>query len=187
MIAPEKYTEIVGLLRGGASNKDVCQQIDVDHRTVAKIRREQGIPRHASGRKSYATAEEAYRARVEPAGGRHLRWTGGQSSAGTPVFMHDGRTLSAYRVAFTIRTGREPQGHVFPACDVPGCVAPECMDDTAARTRDRSALASILGRQQWATHCPAGHAYGESARYRPDGGRYCGACRADRGSKAVAS
>jgi hypothetical protein len=180
VIRPEVYTEIVGILRRGASNKEVCQQISVDHRTVAKIRREQGIPRHASGRTSYATVEEAYRARVEPAGGQHLRWSGGRSSAGTPVFMHAGQTFSAYRVAFTIRTGREPVGHVFPACDVPLCVAPECMDDTAARNRDRAALASLLGRQQYATHCPSGHAYGETARYLPDGDRYCSACRANR-------
>lgn len=185
MISPETYAEVADLLRQGLSNKDVCQRVDVHHVTVAKVRREQGIPRHTSGRKSYATAEDAYRARVEPAGGRHLRWTGGLNSGGTPTFMHAGQTLSAYRVAFQIRTGREPEGHVFPACDVPRCVAPECMDDEAARRRDRGALASIIGRQHYATHCSNKHAYAEHGKYRPDGRRYCGACRAERDQKAV--
>lgn len=186
MISPETYTEVVTLLRQGLSNKAVVQQVDVHHVTVAKIRREQGIPRHPSGRTSYATAEDAYRARTEPAGGRHLRWTGPLNGSGSPCFMHAGRTLSAYRVAFTIHTGREPEGHVFPACDVPLCVAPECMDDTAARTRDRAALAGILGRRQYAKTCASGHPYAEAARFLPDGSRYCGTCRRERDG-AVAS
>lgn len=178
MITPEKYAAVAELLRHGLSNKAVVQQIDIHHVTVGKIRRELGIARHPSGRKSYATAEEAWRARVEPAEGHHLRWTGSHSSDGVPVFMHDGRTLSAYRTAFQLRTGREPVGHVFPACEVvPKCVAPECMDDTAARTRDRSALAAILGLQQYAEVCLNGHRYAETARFLPDGARYCSGCR----------
>lgn len=180
MISPEKYTEVVNLLRQGLSNKDVVQQIDIHHVTVAKIRREQGIPPHHSGRKSYATAEEAFHARTQPQSGRHLRWTGALSGSNTPTVMHAGRTLSAYRIAFQIRTGREPEGKVFPACDVPLCVAPECMDDTAARTRDRAALAAILGRRQYAEECSKGHRYAEAARFLPDGSRYCGACRRER-------
>lgn len=144
-ISPETRAEIERLLREGRPDRAIAHQVGVHHVTVSKIHKALGLPRHPSGRKSYPTLAEAFHAHTEPVNGGHLRWTGNRAAGGTPRVMHAGHTYSAYRIAFLLRTGREPVGKALPGCDFDGCVAPVCMTDQRQRERDRAAYTGIFG------------------------------------------
>lgn len=144
-ISPETRAAIEQLLRDGLPDRAAARRLGVHHATVAKVRAALGLAPHPSGRKSYPTVEDAWRAHVEPVDGGHLRWTGGFGSFGNPQVMHHGRTYSAYRIAFRLRTGRDPVGAARPACGYPRCVEPSHIDDQAARDRDRRTYTAIFG------------------------------------------
>lgn len=176
--------DIAALLRDGLTDRAIARQLGCDRGTVARARERLSIgpaaqPRPAN--RSQLTLEEKWRTLTRPADGGHLEWTGRIAANGTPVFKHHEKDHSAFRVAFTVRTGREPVGYAKPACDRPLCVEPSHVDDTATRNRDRAALAAITGRwHRQETHCRRGHAYAEHGRHLPDGSRYCNACVTDR-------
>jgi hypothetical protein len=139
--------DIVALLRQGLSDRAIGRQLRCDPKGVARTRAALGLPQVKSGPPP-APVEDLFWARVEPVEGGHLRWTGHHNSTGVPSLRVGGRSgglRSAYRIAFTIRTGREPQGTVSSDCDHPGCVAPRHVADAAERARDRKALAALLG------------------------------------------
>lgn len=145
-ISPELRAEIARLLLQGLDNKRVAARSGAHHTTVAKVRAELRLPVHQSGgRKSYPTLAEAFRARTAPAEGGHLRWTGSISVDGVPVFGHEQRLYSAYRIAFTLRTGRQASGQARPGCDFPHCVEPRHVEDQAERQRNRTGYAAIFG------------------------------------------
>ena len=144
-ISPELRAEIERLLHQGLHNKAIAAQTGAHHVTVAKVRQTLGLPVHKSGRKSSPTLAEAFQARTEPADGGHLRWTGQINGDGVPVFVHEQRLRSAYRVAFTLRTGREASGQARPGCDFPHCVEPRHIEDQAERSRNRTDFTAIFG------------------------------------------
>ena len=76
--------------------------------------------------------EDVFHTHLEEADGGHVRWTGPVLDR-TPAVRFDGRLQSAYRVAFRLHHGREPEGLAMPACDVPLCVAGGCLDDRPMR------------------------------------------------------
>ncbi|NUR04355.1 MAG: helix-turn-helix domain-containing protein [Streptomyces sp.] len=144
-ISPELRAEISRLLQQGLDNKAVSARTGAHHTTVAKVRRELNLPVAKSGRKSYPTLAEAFRARTEPVAGGHVRWKGGFNGDQVPMFVHEQRLRSAYRIAFTLRTGRDPSGQARPGCDFPHCVEPRHVEDQAERNRNRDNLAAIFG------------------------------------------
>lgn len=119
------------------------------------------------------TLEAAYTARTIDAGGGHLHWVGSRTGNGTPRFHWQGRTYTAYQVAYWLRTGRWPEGPARPECGDPDCVAPACVDDTLTRQRDRAVYAAITGASP--TGCDRGHDTTQTRR-RPDGRAYCQTC-----------
>jgi hypothetical protein len=64
--------------------------------------------------------------------GGHVRWTGTTSHT-TPSVWFQGATYSAYKVAFRLHHGREPEGTVTSGCDVPHCVAGAHVEDRPMR------------------------------------------------------
>lgn len=132
------------------------------------------------GRRGYAasTIDELFRARTEPLDGGHLRWTGYTSKRGVGSVRHGGRIHTAARVAFRIHHGRDPQGYCTAECGMPGCVAPEHIDDDTTRTRNRAVYAVLIGLESPADECRRGHAAPEHRRYARDGRPYCAACNA---------
>jgi hypothetical protein len=90
-----------------------------------------------------ASLEEAFHAHTEPAHGGHVRWTGSMSHA-TPAVWFRGSTYSAYRVAFRVHHGREPEGQVRPACGVLLCVAGAHVEDRPMRQRTAALYAAIF-------------------------------------------
>lgn len=81
-----------------------------------------------------ASIEAAFRANAEPVDGGHVRWTGSTSHT-TPTMWFGGTTYSAYKVAFRIQHGRDPEGTVTSGCDVPHCVAGAHVEDQPMRRR----------------------------------------------------
>ncbi|MEU4256309.1 hypothetical protein AB0B42_00485 [Streptomyces fradiae] len=136
--------DIAHLLREGLSDREIAARLHTCAKTtVAPTRRALGLPAARSGPKPLSV-EELFHARTEQAGDGHLRWTGWRNNRGVPgVRTHDG-TTTAYRVAFRIRWGREPEGNVRPGCDYPECVAPEHVEDRPMRERYRALLDAVL-------------------------------------------
>lgn len=140
----ELRPDIVALLHQGLSDRAIGRQLHCDPRVVSRTRTVLGLPQVRCYVSPAASVEELFWERVEPVEGGHLRWTGYRGD-GTPQLRHGGRLYTAYRVAFRLRTGRDPVGLVLPACDYPQCVAPRCVADAVERKRDRRAMAAIFG------------------------------------------
>ena len=144
-VRSHERADVIALLRSGETDRAIAGALGLDKGTVAIARAKNGIqPASMRGRLA-ATLAEAYEARVERLEGGHARWTGHRSSKGTPCLIFHRTRYTAYQVAFELRTGRAPQGRCKPACDMPGCVALEHVDDGATLQRDATAYAAIFG------------------------------------------
>jgi hypothetical protein len=91
-----------------------------------------------------ASLEEAFRRHTEPVDGGHVRWTG-PTPKGLPTFWFARRPHTAYRVAFRLEHGRDPDGLVKPGCDRPQCVAGPHLEDRPMRKRTDSLFTAIFG------------------------------------------
>lgn len=112
------------LAKEEVSNRSVARRLGVSDRRVDEVRKRIGLPTYVRGRRSpYRSWEEAFTQQSEPVEGGHRRWTGTRERAGTPVVRHRASIQTAYRVAFRLHYGREPEGYVTQSCGIPGCVA----------------------------------------------------------------
>jgi hypothetical protein len=117
-----------------------------------------------------AELAERWQARTVELEDGHLGWIGSQ------WVKHDGIRYRNARVAFTIRTGREPEGNVKADCGLPGCVAPTHVEDEPGRYRNRLAYRALLGLPAPEGACGRGHDQAEYGRIRSDGKASCAAC-----------
>ncbi len=168
--------EIVALLRQGLPDYVIAQRLHTHKTKVAEHRQRLGLPKTPRGRLAAPSLEAAFQARTEPVTGGHVRWTGHVSRAGMPIVRYDGTNHSAYRVAFRIRTGRDPQGPCSSDCGMSGCVAPGHVEDSVGRQRTRKALAALNGQCARLDRCGRGHDLSVHREYSPKGEPYCGAC-----------
>lgn len=129
--------DVAKLLKQGLSDRAIMRQLRCGGSTVVQTRKALGItrkPREGSGHKTAPSVEDAFRARIEAAGDGHFIWAGYVEN-GLPRFSHGGRGGRRYlapRVAFRVRTGRDPVGKVAPTCGRSDCVAPEHVDEVGA-------------------------------------------------------
>lgn len=174
--------DIAALLREGHSDRAIADQLAACRKTVAAHRHALRIgpaPIPTPPHRSELTLEEKWATFTTPTDDGHLLWTGRRNkTSGTPVFTYREKTHTARKVAFRIRTGRDPEGHAKPECGRDDCVKPDHVDDGTIRTRDRAALAALTGRAPRLNTCGRGHEYATHRRYLPDGRSYCGACSA---------
>lgn len=138
--------DIAELLNAGLTNKAIARQLHTDEKKVSAARTALDIPRIPGGRRPASSPEDLFWRRTQPVEGGHLLWTGSVNSTGAPRLTHGGKSYSAYRIAFRIKHGREPQGRVTPGCAVDGCVHPNCVDDRPMRERTESTFTAIFGR-----------------------------------------
>lgn len=125
----------------------------------------------------HATVEGRFWAAVHKTR-KHLIWTGRVSSNGTPVFDYDSRRVQAMRVAYTIRTGRQPEGPVTRACKIERCVNPACMEDARDRRLLRAQIRALEGLPTDLTGtCGRGHDKATHWRINTNGFVYCAACQ----------
>jgi hypothetical protein len=91
--------------------------------------------------------EEAFRQRITPLDDGHVGWVGSRAQV-TPTMWWNGTVLSAYKIAFRLHYGREPEGIVRSICAIPVCVAGPCLADRrlrAANQRADLAFEAIFG------------------------------------------
>lgn len=117
-----------------------------------------------------ASVEEKFEARTVRVEGGHLTWTGANYLAWKGVL------LKPARVAFRIRTGREPVGYVRPDCGLAGCVEPTHVEDQPGRLAIRAALRAIQGMVSRPAECAHDHDQAIHGRFTPDGRAYCNTC-----------
>ncbi|WP_329131463.1 hypothetical protein OG552_10270 [Streptomyces sp. NBC_01476] len=116
------------------------------------------------------TLEEKWAARTTRTEGGHLLWTG------CLYLRFDNILHKPARVAFTIRTGREPIGYVRPDCGLRGCVEPTHVEDQPGRATTRAALRAVNGLPPRPPVCVHGHDQAGHGRYTTDGRAYCNTC-----------
>lgn len=114
---------------------------------------------------------ERWQTRTVPLGGDHLGWTGSR------WLRFGGVTYQGARLAFMLRTGREPVGIVKADCDVRGCVALAHVEDQAGRQRNRMQLRALMGMPAMPAECQQGHDQAQFGRIQRNGFRYCHACQ----------
>ena len=175
--------QIAALLHEGMSNLAISRQLRCDKGRVRRVRRELGI---ADVQLQPLSLEEKWLANTREVDGGHLEWTGERGrSNDTPVMRYREKTYTAARIAFRIRTGREPVGYAFAECDQKHCIAPDHVEDEPGRQAAREQLRYLLGGQQRAETCSAGHGQAEHGKYAPGGTAYCAKCSSDRKQAAA--
>ncbi|MGW3445607.1 hypothetical protein [Streptomyces sp. NPDC001076] len=122
------------LAQEDVSNSAVAAQLGCGWRRVDEVRKRVGLPAYVRGRRPlYGSWQEAFTEQSEPVEGGHRRWTGTREKCGTPVVRYLTSIQTAFRVAFWLHHGREPEGHVTRSCEIPGCVAGEHQQDRITR------------------------------------------------------
>ncbi|MGW1071518.1 hypothetical protein [Streptomyces sp. NPDC002537] len=167
--------QIVELLHEGLSNTAIARRLRCDRHRVAGIRRDISL---ANVPAQPLSLEEKWAARTRPVDGGHLEWTGERARSGTPVLRYWPNSYSPAVIAFRIKHGREPEGYVRADCGLKHCVAPDHVDDMAARMRTREQLRYLTGRGERPATCRHGHDQAAHGRYEADGRAYCEACKA---------
>ncbi|WP_327421876.1 hypothetical protein OG763_15170 [Streptomyces sp. NBC_01230] len=126
--------EIAAALDGTVSNLAVARELGVGPERVRRVRVKEGVPVYPRGRRGSGESwAEAFAARTLAVDGGHLDWTGSLSEHGTPVLRVSRETETAYRYAFRVHHGREPQGKSGPVCGFPRCVAGAHLEDRVMR------------------------------------------------------
>ncbi|MFE7232528.1 hypothetical protein ACFVAF_18080 [Streptomyces sp. NPDC057596] len=140
--------DVAELLHAGYSDRTIARQLQVDAKEVGKARKALKLPKATSGPKAAGSPEDLFWRRVKPSDDGHMEWTGYRNNSGAPSLRHGGRNQSAYRLAFRIANGREPDGYALPSCGRDGCVKPGHVSDRADREREQrvdSLYAAIFG------------------------------------------
>lgn len=139
---------LLDLLRAGTMTETaIAAQLGISRPAVHKIRAAYGLPAPRRGSSpKHASFEDAYRAHAVPASDGHAAWTGSWGDV-TPVVQHRHSTRSAYKIAFRLHHGRDPQGLVKSSCGKHGCVAGAHLTDTVMRREAREAAAATRPRQ----------------------------------------
>lgn len=137
--------DVAELLRAGNSNRTIARQLHVDAKDVAAAREVLSLPKAKSGSKAAASPEDLFWKRAKPTDDGHMEWTGYGTNSGTPGLRHGGRFYTAYRLAFRIAAGRDPEGYALPSCGRDHCVKPGHHDDRADREREQRVDALYTG------------------------------------------
>ncbi|MER6534363.1 hypothetical protein ABT215_11230 [Streptomyces sp900105755] len=130
--------DVAELLAAGYGDRTIARQLAVSIGSVTRARTLLGVKAARRGIKQAGTVEDLFWRRTQPADDGHLLWTGSRTTKGTPVLKWGGRSgdsYTAYRIAYRIHHGHDPQGTCYPACEQPGCVAPSHIADSATTPR----------------------------------------------------
>jgi hypothetical protein len=116
------------------SDRALAVQYGCSECLVASVRKSLRLPAYRRGKRPTAkTLEHVFWERSRPVDGGHREWAAQFAASGTPVLSWHGQHVTAGRVAFTMATGREPEGQVRPTCTFAHCVAPAHQADRAMR------------------------------------------------------
>jgi hypothetical protein len=129
--------DIAEMLRAGHSNRAIARQLKAEEKTVAAARAALGLPKTRSGKMPAATPEDLFWRRVKPTDDGHMEWTGYRTKDGTPGLRHGGTFYTAYRLAYRMANGRDPEGNALPSCGRDHCVKQGHHADRADRAREK--------------------------------------------------
>lgn len=177
--------QIIAALREGKPINAISRELRADRGRIRSIRDELGIPVHVHIQQPL-TLEEKWKTNTRPVDGGHLQWIGERgSSTRTPVMRYWPKTYSAAAIAFRIKHGRDPKGHVFAECGFTHCVAPDHVNDEPGRMAARAQLRRVERKP----YCAHSHDQAVHGRLAPDGVAYCEACKVEwaRGERTPAS
>jgi WhiB family redox-sensing transcriptional regulator len=138
---------IANRIRKGGTDRGIGRELRISPHVVARVRRGLDIPPFGSGRPAnWPDLHTMIRALSEPTDGGHMRWTGHfKDSQPTALWKSHGH--SVYRLAFTARWDREPEGYVRPGCGWPQCIAQDHLEDRAMRRAANNASAAPRARR----------------------------------------
>ncbi|MYR58869.1 hypothetical protein GTY54_22385 [Streptomyces sp. SID625] len=115
---------------GPVPNLVVAAQLGVDRRIVAEVRARLHVPRSVrSSSQPKEWTRERFEALTARLPGGHRRWRGRTTADGVPLV---GRTETAYRVAFTLHHGHQPDGPVRHTVD---CAVKHCVEGSHLNDR----------------------------------------------------
>lgn len=101
----------------------------------------------------------------------------GSHVRGRGTIWHEGRNVTAPRVAFFLHTGKWPEHFACHTCDNPNCVNPRHLFDGDAKANQRDSASKGRNERQKRTHCPSGHPLsGDNLTHDSRGGRRCKTC-----------
>lgn len=163
---------IAELLRANCTTRQIRELLGTDFSTIARVRRERGLPVTTWRPPPVRTVDEALALYAEQHGDGHVRWTGpvrGRSS----VFEAEGVRHSAREVIFRRHYRRAPLGYIRTTCTVSGCIAGPHLADLIARTTtpgdDRTTAIErliALGASDWQIVCHLGTTVSAISRIR---------------------
>jgi hypothetical protein len=168
--------QVVDALRAGASVYQVARELRADHARVRRLRDEHGIPPYVRP-ETVRTIEEKWKLDAREVVGGHIEWTGTRAKNGTPLLSYKDALHTAARVAFRMRTGRDPQGQVFADCGIRHCVAPAHVDDEPGRARTREQFRYLSGGGALKDRCVHGHDLSVHRAFTGAGVAYCRECK----------
>jgi hypothetical protein len=125
------------LLRDGATRAEIRALLGCSRYLIDKVRRDRVPPRKPGPRPGRQPSDAVvFATNAEPGDDGHLYWVGRTDRDGTPVI----RGTTAYRMAWHLGTGTDPDGLVRPTCGMSACVA---LDHLTCR-RPRSLAAAVI-------------------------------------------
>lgn len=173
-----KHARLLKLAAQGWTTLAIARELHMDRRSVRQIRNDAGLPADPKPTQQPLTLEQKWASLTRKTRGGHRKWLGERAKrSGTPVMRYREQSYSPAAIAFRIRTGRDAEGQTFAECGYPHCVAPEHVDDTTTRFRDRDALRKVLGKPAAPERCVRLHDQAVEGRRGPDGVSYCEACK----------
>lgn len=134
--------DIVELLTAGWSDRRIANTLHIRTQRIRDARRTLGLPRHQPG-PTPSAAEDIFWRRAQHTPDGHLLWPYSSRVLRTG---HEGPRSSVARIAFRIKHGREPEGHVRPGCGNQQCVHPAHLEDRAIRQRTEATFTAIFGK-----------------------------------------
>ncbi|WKD36552.1 hypothetical protein [Streptomyces xanthophaeus] len=137
-------SDVAVLLHEGLPNHIIGRRLHISPTRVQDMRRALGIPNLLSVPPA-PSIEALFHERTEAQPGGHLIWVGEITPTGQLKVGWKGRSHSPHKVAFRIRTGRDPIGRARTSCDMRHCVAPAHVSDRAERDRDNAAFNALFG------------------------------------------
>lgn len=181
----ELHDEAVKLIRAGGSDRGVSEELGMNRRSVARVRRIIGAPVITG---VVPVDVKLSKHLTEPDAEGHVYWTGRRSTAGIAFLRHRGVETPVSHVTFYKRTGMQPVGMVRPDCGQSKCVAGAHVMDDVERRNLRLLLRSLQDYPApWAECRKCGADWETSGRVEADLQLYCLVCvtaRARRNRKA---
>jgi hypothetical protein len=172
-----QHDAIAQRLREGFSDPAVGLMFGVHRKTVARVRRAEGLPSFTNAR----TAAESLAEHAVTLINGCTVWKGPVDNNGIPTIRNGGRYLAVSRLVFEQHRGRAPEGMVKADCATPHCLTASHIMDDLGRRDLLLQMRRLEGLYYRWDQCPrCGRDWHTVGRVQPDLKLYCTGCKTDR-------